>query len=115
MKAYRNLIVAGLGLLLIAGCTLVSKVLGPEGESVAVHAFTTACDAYGSAFQLALVARQGHLLTPAVIARIDTADAEVAKVCPPGGAMPTSAIDGVYTVVTQTASVLAAIKGGSTP
>ena len=96
-----------------SGCTFWDTVTGAGGASTeagTVKAFLAACTTYKNVFAGVNLADKVHPLSDAVVARVNVIDAAVAKLCPPGGAMPTSALDGVVTILADIDALTAAVK-----
>jgi len=99
-----------------SGCSMLDSVFGTGGQAtktVTVQTVIDACDAFQLGLQGATVARQAKALSPAAIAKIDALIPPVQNICPPKGQMPTGPIDALVTVVTNTAGIIAAVKGGN--
>lgn len=109
--------VMALGTLTAAsGCSALDSVFGTGGQgskTITVQVVIDACDAFQVSLQAATVARQAKVLSPTVVAKIDALIPPVQNICPPKGQMPTGPIDALVTVVTNTAAILAAVKGGN--
>lgn len=97
-------LVAGLG-----GCQ-VFQASDSSTQEGTVKAFMAACVTYKNAFSAINIADQVHPLTPAQVTKINAIDVEVAKLCPPGGAMPSNALGGVVTILTSIDGLVAAAK-----
>lgn len=110
----RLVLVAALALSL-GGCSIVDSVFGisdQQSKTVTVQTVISACDTFQVGLQAATVAKQGHLLSPATVAKIDALIPPVQAICPPQGQMPNGPVEAVVIVVTNTAAIIAAVKGG---
>lgn len=96
-----------------SGCAVVDWIMGTqESKTVTVQTVIDACDAFQLGLQAATVAKQGHLLSATAQAKIDALIPPVANICPPKGQMPAGPVSALITVVTNTAAIIAAAKGG---
>lgn len=98
-----------------SGCTMLDSIFGTGSQAsktVTVQVVIDACDAFQLALQGATLARQAKSLSPAVVAKVDALIPPVQNICPPKSQMPTGPIDALVTVVTNTAAIIAAVKGG---
>lgn len=104
--AYVGLLLASLG-----GCTWLANTVGgtPDAstQTAIVHSFTAACEAYAQTLNAASVARAGHLLSDAAVAKIDAVRPGANGLCL--GPMPTNVAGSAVIVVTATATIVAAL------
>jgi hypothetical protein len=95
----------------ITGCQWMATTFGDNPsaatETAIVHSFTTACSAYAQTLNAASVARAGHLLSDAAVAKIDAVRPGANGLCL--GPMPTNVAGSAVIVVTATATIVAAL------
>lgn len=116
----RKIIIVGVGVgmgvlaLALGGCAAVDWITGTqESKTVTVQTVIDACDAFQLGLQGATVAKTAHALSPATVAKIDALIEPVANICPPKGHVPSGVVDALVTVVSNTAAIIAAVKGGN--
>lgn len=109
----RILLVAALAIGL-GGCANIDALFGgnQSTKTITVNTVISACDAYQLALGDAALALKAHLLSDAVSAKIAAIRPTLNHICPPEGQMPNGPIEALVTVVTGTAQIIAAVKGG---
>lgn len=96
------------GSLLAAGCSIFQST---PSQTQVVHGFIDACSVYASTLETATVAANAGAFTDAQKAKIHSIRQPIEAICPPKGTMPSGVVDGMVTVVTGTAAIVAIVKG----
>lgn len=97
-----------------SGCTVVDWITGTQSsKTVVVQTVIDACEAAQLALQGATVAGKANALSPAAAAKIDALIPPIQNICPPKGHVPSGVVDALVIVVTNTAAIIAATKGGN--
>ena len=97
----------------LSGCSAWNAITGAGGASTqegTVVAFEAACTTYKNVFAGINLADKVHPLSDAAVAKVNAIDVVVEGICPPKGALPGTALDGIMTVLSNVDALVAAAK-----
>lgn len=107
----KRLFLAAALTLSLGGCAAWSTIMGSsDTHEGTVTAFQAACTTYKNVFAGINLADRIHPLSDAAVAKINAIDVQVEGICPPKGALPGTALDGVLIVLRNIDGLTDAVK-----
>ena len=97
----------------LGGCAAWNAITGTGSSATqegTVVAFEAACTTYKNVFAGINLADKIHPLSAAQVAKVNAIDVVVENICPPKGALPGTALDGIMTVLSNVDALVAAVK-----